>query len=134
MSNLDKARELQARTKTFAVQIIRFYLTLPQSDGARIIGRQLLRSGTSVAANYRAVCRSKSQSDFISKIGTVVEETDETLLWLELLIEAGLAKKDQAQTMVAETTELLKFSRSRCSPPKTPTANLNVPFPKSLNH
>ena len=113
MSNLDKARELQARTKTFAVQIIRFYLTLPQSDVVRIIGRQLLRSGTSVAANYRAVCRSKSQSDFISKIGTVVEETDETLLWLELLIEAGLAKKDQAQTMVAETTELLKiFSMS----------------------
>ena len=109
MSNLDKARELQARTKTFAVQIIRFYLTLPQSDVTRIIGRQLLRSGTSVAANYRAVCRSKSQSDFISKIGTVVEETDETLLWLELLIEAGLAKKDQTQTMVAETTELLKF-------------------------
>ncbi len=113
MSNLDKAKELQARTKAFAVQIIRFYLTLPQSDVVRIIGRQLLRSGTSIAANYRAVCRSKSQSDFISKIGTVVEETDETLLWLELLIEAGLAKKDQTQTMVAETTELLKiFSKS----------------------
>jgi len=108
MSNLDRARELQARTKTFAVQIIRFYLTLPQSDVTRIIGRQLLRCGTSVAANYRAVCRSKSQSDFISKIGTVVEETDETLLGLELLIEAGLAKKDQTQPMVAETTELLK--------------------------
>jgi len=113
VSNLDKARELQVRTKTFAVRIIRFYLTLPQSDVVRIIGRQLLRSGTSVAANYRAVCRSKSQSDFISKMGTVVEETDETLLWLELLIEAGLAKKDQTQTMVAETTELLKiFSKS----------------------
>jgi len=113
VSNLDKARELQARTKTFAVQIIRFYLTLPQSDVTRIIGRQLLRSGMSVAANYRAVCRSKSQSDFISKIGTVVEETDETLLWLELLTEAGLVKKDQTRTIVAETTELLKiFSKS----------------------
>jgi four helix bundle protein len=113
MSNLDKARELQSRTKTFAVQIIRFYLTLPQSDVVRIIGRQLLRSGTSVAANYRAVCRSKSQSDFISKMGTVVEETDETLLWLELLIEAGLAGKDQTKTMLAETAELLKiFAKS----------------------
>ncbi|MDD5677334.1 MAG: four helix bundle protein [Kiritimatiellae bacterium] len=65
MSNLDKAGELQARTKTFAVHVIRLYLTLPQSDAARIVGRQILRSGTSVAANYRAVCRSKSQSDFI---------------------------------------------------------------------
>ncbi|MFA5344080.1 MAG: four helix bundle protein [Kiritimatiellia bacterium] len=113
MSNLDKARALQARTKTFAVQIIRFYSALPQSDVVRIIGRQLLRSGTSVAANYRAVCRSKSQSDFISKMGTVVEETDETLLWLELLIEAEIVKNDKTQNLVAETTELLKiFSKS----------------------
>ena len=134
MSNLDKARELQARTKTFAVQIIRFYSTLPQSDVARIIGRQLLRSGTSVAANYRAVCRSKSQSDFISKIGTVVEETDETLLWLELLIESGLAKNDQTQAIVVETTELLKIFSKSLLTAKTPTANPDVSFPKSLNH
>src|SRR5437588_7918141 len=95
MNKLEFATKVQARTKVFAVQIVKFFGDLPKSDEARVLGRQLLRSGTSVAANYRAVCRSKSQADFISKLGTVVEEADESLLWLELMEQAGICSIGQ---------------------------------------
>src|SRR5215469_13503646 len=81
-TNLEFAKQMQARTKAFAIRIIRLVQSLPNTNEARIIGRQILKSGTSVAANYRAVCRAKSQADFVSKMGTVVEETDETLFWI----------------------------------------------------
>ena len=113
MNNLEFAIRMQQRTKAFAVQIVKFFGKLPRTDEARIIGRQLLRSGTSVAANYRAVCRAKSDADFISKMKTVVEETDETLLWLELLEEAAVYTPPAAQPLKAETDELLRiFSTS----------------------
>jgi len=76
MNKLGFASMMRVRTKTFAVQVVRFFTQLPKTEEARILGRQLLRSGTSVAANYRAVCRAKSNADFISKMGTVVEEAD----------------------------------------------------------
>lgn len=113
MSNLDKAKALQSRTKFFAVRIIHLCEKLPKSDTLRILSRQLLRSGTSVAANYRAVCRAKSQADFVSKMNTVVEETDETLLWFELLVDAGLVKQETLSDLMSEATELLMiFSKS----------------------
>jgi four helix bundle protein len=90
MSRVERAWELQDRTKKFALRIISAFSRLPKKDEARVIGRQFLRSGTSVAANYRAACRARSAADFISKINIVVEETDETLFWLELVIEANL--------------------------------------------
>ena len=91
---------------------------------ARILGHQLIRSGPSVAANYRAVCRSKSQADFISKMGTVVEETDETLFWFELFIEAGIVKQGQVRDMVTETTELLMiFSKSLATAKNSSSSN-----------
>jgi four helix bundle protein len=90
MSKIDRARELQDRTKKFALRIIGAFSRLPKTEAARVIGRQFLRSGTSVAANYRAACRARSAADFISKISIVVEETDETLFWLELAGEANL--------------------------------------------
>ena len=77
-NNLEFAKKMQQRTMAFAVQVVKFIARLPKTDEARVSGRQLLRSGTSVAANYRAVCRSKSTADFISKMGTVVEEADVT--------------------------------------------------------
>ena len=80
-----QAEELKARTMQFAIRIVRVFKGLPRGDEARIIGKQLLRSGTSVAANYRAVCRSRSRAEFISKMSVVVEEADETVFWLELL-------------------------------------------------
>jgi len=79
MNNYQFGEEMKMRTKAFAVRIIKFYKRLPKTDEARVLGRQVLRSGTSVAANYRAVCRAKSQADFVPKMGTVVEEPDESL-------------------------------------------------------
>jgi len=76
MNKLEFASQMQARTKRFAVQVIKFYPKLPKTEEGKVHGRQLLRSGTSVAANYRAACRPKSGADFIHKLGTVVEETD----------------------------------------------------------
>ena len=93
MNTLDQAKQLQDRTKKFAVRIIKAFARLPKDEAVRMIGRQFLRSGTSLAANYRAACRSRSAADFISKISVVTEETDETLFWFELLVEAELAKK-----------------------------------------
>ena len=113
MNNLEFARKMQGRTKSFAVQIVKFFGKLPKTDEGRVLGRQLLRSGTSVAANYRAVCRAKSEADFISKMNTVVEETDESLLWLELLEEAEVCAPALVQPLKTESDELLRiFSTS----------------------
>lgn len=113
MTRVDRARELQDRTKKFALRIISAFSRLPKTDEARVIGRQFLRSGTSVAANYRAACRSRSAADFISKISVVVEETDETLFWLELAVEANLVPAKTVESLATECEELLKiFSAS----------------------
>jgi four helix bundle protein len=109
MSRLQDIRQLQDRTKRFAVSIIRFFSKLPKTEVARTIGRQLLRSGTSVAANYRAACRARSSADFVSKISVVLEETDETLFWLELLVEAAVIDQSQCQALHKECEELLKI-------------------------
>jgi four helix bundle protein len=108
-SKLEFATKMQARTKAFAIQIIKFFGKLPKTDEARVLGRQLLRAGTSVAANYRAVCRSKSDADFIHKLGTVVEETDESLLWLELLEQADICSTAQVALLKAEADELVRI-------------------------
>jgi len=84
------AEELKRRTKRFALEVIRFVRTLPDTDESRIIGRQLLRSGTGVATNYRSACRSRSPVEFIARIGIALEEADESALWLEILREAGI--------------------------------------------
>lgn len=113
MSRVERARELQDRTKKFALRIIRAFSRLPKSEEARVLGRQFLRSGTSVAANYRAACRARSAADFISKINNVVEEADETLFWLELVVEANLVPAKILESLVMECGELLKiFSAS----------------------
>jgi four helix bundle protein len=113
MSRVERARELQDRTKQFALRIISAFTRLPKTDEARVIGRQFLRSGTSVAANYRAACRSRSAADFISKISIVVEESDETLFWLELAVEANLVSARAVESLIKECEELLKiFSAS----------------------
>lgn len=113
MNNFEFGEQMKKRTKAFAVQIIKFYKSLPRTDEARVLGRQLLRAGTSVAANYRAVCRAKSQADFVSKMGTVLEESDESLLWLELFEEAELVPSEKLRLLKCEAEELLRiFSRS----------------------
>jgi four helix bundle protein len=91
--NMRRGDDLRKRTKDFALRIIRMVEALPKGKTADVIGMQLLRSGTSVGANYRASCRAKSPADFISKMGTVEEETDESIFWMELLIESGLMQE-----------------------------------------
>jgi four helix bundle protein len=101
--------ELKERTNFFALRVIRMTEALPHNRVADIIGRQVLRSGTSVGANYRAACRAKSRADFISKMRTVEEECDETSYWLELLIESGQMKRPKLESLLAEADELLRI-------------------------
>ena len=85
--------DLRKRTKKFALDTIKFVESLPKGKTAEIIGRQLLRSGTSVGANYRAACRARSSADFIAKMGIVEEELDESIYWMELLVDSGIVTR-----------------------------------------
>jgi four helix bundle protein len=89
-----RPEELRERTKQFAIRAIRLFRALPRTEEARVIGRQFLRAATSVAANYRAVCRARSRAEFAAKMGVVLEEANETLFWFELLADTGIVKKD----------------------------------------
>lgn len=104
-----KPEELRERTKQFAVRVVRLFRSLPRTDDARVLGKQVLRSGTSVAANYRAVCRARSKAEFVSKMGVVVEEADETVFWLELIAETGILAKQRMQNLLKEANELLRI-------------------------
>jgi four helix bundle protein len=109
-----KADQLKARSKQFAIAVIRLFRELPRTEEARIMGRQLLRSGASVAANYRAACRARSKSEFVAKLGVVVEEIDETVFWIELLEESRVFARPQLKTLQVEANELLAiFAASR---------------------
>jgi len=102
--------QLQHRTRQFALRGIRLVESLPKGRTAEVVGRQLLRSATSVGANYRAACRAKSTADFIAKMGIVEEETDESLYWMELLIEAGIVKAELLEALMKEADELLAMT------------------------
>jgi four helix bundle protein len=109
-----KADELKARSKRFAIAVVTLFRELPRTEEARILGRQLLRSGTSVAANYRAACRARSKAEFIAKLGVVVEEIDETVFWIELLAESGTFPQTRLKRIEIEANELLAiFAASR---------------------
>lgn len=105
-------RELQIRTKQFALRVIRLCEALPKARTADVIGRQLLRCRTSVGANYRAACRAKSPADFISKMGIVEEECDEGLYWMELLVEAGIMQEQLLKELMEEANQLLALTVS----------------------
>jgi len=109
MNTLQDAKQLLERTKHFAIRIIRAFSRFPKEESSRIIARQFLRAGTSVAANYRASCRARSRADFISKISTVAEEADETLFWLELLVESQLIDKQLVLPLMGECEQLVKI-------------------------
>jgi four helix bundle protein len=100
------------RTKKFVVENIKLYRSLPKTEEARIIGKQLLRASSSVGANYRAACRARSQAEFHSKISIVVEEADESLFWMEILIEADIVTKHDISILMTEATEILKVTSS----------------------
>jgi four helix bundle protein len=98
--------ENQKRSKQFALRIIRMTRALPRSDEARVIGRQLLRSGTAVGANYRAACRARARREFVAKMGIVVEEADESAFWIELLVEGEIVPARKLQSLLTEANEL----------------------------
>ena len=100
-------QELKQRTKNLALRMLELVAALPRSIQDRAIPNQLVRSGTSVAANYRAACRARSKNEFIAKVGLVLEETDETQLWLELIIESKLLSAKRVQSLLNETSELV---------------------------
>jgi four helix bundle protein len=102
-----KHDNLKDRTKNFALRIIRLFEALPKGKASDVIGRQLMRSGTSVAANYRSACRARSTADFGSKMGVVEEEADETIFWMELLIEAHVVAEEQLKALMKEADEIL---------------------------
>ncbi|MCF7764184.1 MAG: four helix bundle protein [Verrucomicrobia bacterium] len=116
--------ELKQRTKGFALRVIRLVDALPKSIEGRALGAQLIRSGTSVGANYRAACRGRSKAEFIAKLGIVVEEADESSYWMELIIEAGLLPKDRVEPLRQEACELTAIMvASRISASKKQIAN-----------
>jgi four helix bundle protein len=102
--------EMKQRTKLFALGIIQLVESLPKERTAGVLGGQLLRSGTSVGSNYRSACRAKSIADFISKMGIVEEEADESLYWMELIIEAGVEVNIKMDALMKEAGELLAIT------------------------
>jgi four helix bundle protein len=106
---IDKIEAFKQRTKELALRVIKLFQALPKSEEARIIGKQLLRSATSVAANYRACCRARSDAEFFSKISIVVEEADETLFWLELLADAEIVPMEKLSHLLNEYEEVVKI-------------------------
>ncbi len=104
-----KAKEFKKRTMAFAVRIVRQVASQPKSEFNYVIGRQLLRAGTSVGANYRSACRAKSRADFISKMTTVEEECDESLYWMELMVRAGAVKQQALDDLMKEANEILSL-------------------------
>lgn len=98
--------QLRDRTKAFALRVIRLYRSLPYKTDTHVLGKQLLRCGTSVAANYRAVCRARSKAEFIARMGIVVEEADEAILWLELMTESGIVSSAKTEALLKEANEL----------------------------
>jgi four helix bundle protein len=105
-SFISQPEELRGRTKRFALRILKLFRALPRSDEARILGKQVLRSGTSVAANCRELCRARSKAEFIAKMGAVIEEADETVFWIELLVDAGIVPDAKLRGLITEAGQL----------------------------
>jgi four helix bundle protein len=103
------ADDLKRRTKIFALRIIKLVESLPSGKTSDVVGRQLVKCGTSVGANYRAACRAKSRADFIAKMGIVEEEADESIFWMEVLIESGLMRKELMVDLMEEANQLVSI-------------------------
>jgi len=113
--------QLKQRTKDFALCVMILVDHLPKNRKGRILGDQLLRSATSVAANYRAACRARSTAEFAAKLGTVLEEADESALWMELITDGGLLKQSSVEALLKEANELaaIMFSARRTTQRKS---------------
>ena len=105
-----RSDDLKRRMRLFALQVIRLAGELPRNNVGDVLGRQLLKCGTSVGANYRSACRAKSQADFISKMGIVEEEADEAIYWLELLAEARMIQRQKTEPLIGEADEFVAIA------------------------
>ena len=112
-------KELKDRTKRFAVQVIRLCRELPGTLDGRRLGQQLIDAATSVAANYRAACRARSRAEFVAKLGTVLEEADESLFWLELMVDAEVVTKSRVEGLLKEADELTAIFTTSVKTAKT---------------
>jgi len=128
MSKVDFAEELKKRTKKFAIDIINLCKTLPRNNESFIISKQLIRSATLVAANYRAVCRARSDAEFYAKLCIVVEEADECVLWIEMIIETELSTNEKAKNLLKEANEILAIMASSKKTTRISNANRNQQF------
>src|SRR3990172_1823574 len=108
-NGLTSEKDLPVRKKQFGLRVIRLVDSLPRSKSATVIGNQLLRSATSVGANYRAACRGRSRADFIAKLGIALEEADESLYWMEMLLEAELVPKPKILNLIDEANQLVSI-------------------------
>ncbi|MBX9253694.1 four helix bundle protein [Desmonostoc muscorum CCALA 125] len=126
--------DFKRRTKQLALRVIRLVEALPQSRTAEVIGKQLIRSATSVGANYRSACRGKSTADVIAKLSLVEEEADESLYWMELIVEIGLLPLEKVSNLMSENTEILAMTvasiktlrhKEKTQNQKTKTQNLS---------
>ncbi len=118
--------DIKKRTKQFGLRIVKLVDALPNTDAGRVLGRQVLRSGTSVGANYRAACRGRSLAEFVAKLGNVEEEADETAYWLEMVMESGLMAPALVEPLHQEAEELTAIMAA-----SKKTARRNVPHRKS---
>ena len=129
-------QQFKQRTKQLALRIIRLVEVLPKTSTAQVIGKQVLRSGTSVGANYRAACRAKSTPDILHKLAIVEEEADETLYWLELLVEAELVPEAKLKSLMNEVDEIIAMIVSSIKTIRDRHNNFNpkskIQNPKSL--
>lgn len=118
-------QEFKKRTKELALRIIKLVSSLPQNTVSEVIGKQLIRSGTSVGANYRSACRARSTADLIAKLRIVEEEADECLYWMELIVEAKLVDATNLKSIMLETNEILAMTVASIKTlmAKNPTAN-----------
>ena len=124
-------KELKDRTKQFAIRVVKLISRLPSSIEGQAIARQLIRSGTSVGANYRAACRGRSKAEFIAKLGIVEEEADESAFWMEIIIETGLLKKDLVEALLKEANELVAIMAASRKSAKKRLTQSQIANPKS---
>src|SRR5438045_8495396 len=106
------AEQMKARTRAFALRVIRLAESLPKTPTGNVVRNQMLRCGPSVGSNYRAACRGKSKPDFVAKLGIVAEEADESMFWIELLIDARMVKKARVSSLLEEAEEILSIVTS----------------------
>ena len=103
---MENKKDLKGRTKNFALRIIKMYSSLPESTEAKVLGKQVLRSGTSIGASYREASQGRSKAEFVAKMGECLNELEETTYWFELLLEGGLLSKNKLSGLLQESKEL----------------------------